>query len=56
MMTHGNSYKVVTTGLHICVKKPWLAESPDGLVEDPSELPGRHHGLLESSAHTQLGC
>ena len=35
MTTHGNSYKVVTTGFHVCVTKPWLAASPDGLVEDP---------------------
>ena len=39
MITHGNSYKVVTTGIHICVSKPWLAASPGGLVEDPSEPP-----------------
>ena len=44
---HGNSYKVVTTGIHVCMQKPWLAASPDGLVEDPSETPDRRHGLLE---------
>ena len=47
MTTHGNSYKVVTTGIHVCVTKPWLAASPDGLVEDPFEPPDRRHGLLE---------
>ena len=47
MTAHGNSYKVVTTGIHVCVRKPWLAASPDGLVEDPSEPPDQHQGLLE---------
>ena len=47
MTIHDNSYKVVTTGIHVCMNKPWLAASPDGLVEDPSEPPERHHGLLE---------
>ena len=45
--THGDSYRVVTTGIHVCMHKPWLAASPDGLVEDPSEPPDRQHGLLE---------
>ena len=45
--THGDSYRVVTTGIHVCMHKPWLAASPDGLVEDPSEQPDRQHGLLE---------
>ena len=44
MTTHGNSYKVVTTGLHICVRK---SASPDGLVEDPSEKSNQHQNLLE---------
>ena len=39
MMTHSNSYKVVTTYIHICVSKPWLAAFPGSLVEDPSEPP-----------------
>ena len=47
MITHGNSYKVVTTGIHICVSKPWLAASPDGLVEDSCKPPEWHHSLLE---------
>ena len=47
MTAHGNSYKVVITGIHVCVSKPWLAASPDGLVEDPSEPPKQHHSLLE---------
>ena len=47
MTTHGNSYKVVTTGIHVCVTKPWLATSPDGVIEDPSEPPDRCYSLLE---------
>ena len=47
MTVHGNCYKVLTTGIHVCMNKPWLAASPDGLVEDPSESPERHHGLFE---------
>ena len=41
MTAHGNSYnyKIMTTGIHVCTSKPWLAVSPDGLVEDPSEQP-----------------
>ena len=39
MTAHGNLYKVVTTFIHVCVSKPWLAASPDGLVEDLSEPP-----------------
>ena len=39
MTTHGNSYKIVTTSIHVCMSKLWLAVSPDGLVEDPSEPP-----------------
>ena len=45
--THGDSYRVVTTGIHVCMHKPWLAALPDGLVEDPLEPPDRQHGLLE---------
>ena len=47
MTVHGNSYKVVTTGIHVCMNKPWLAASPDGLVEDLSEPPEQRHSLLE---------
>ena len=47
MTVHGNSYKVVTTGIHVCMNKPWLAASPDGLVEHLSEPPEQRHGLLE---------
>ena len=46
MTAHGNSYNVVTIGVHVCVNKPWLAALPDSLVEDPSEPPERHHALL----------
>ena len=47
MTAHGNSYKVVITGIHVCMNKPWLAASPDGLVEDPSKPPEQRHDLLE---------
>ena len=47
MTVHVYSYKVITTGIHVCINKPWLAASPDGLVEDPSEPPEQCHGLLE---------
>ena len=33
LATHGNSCKVVTTGIHVYVGKSWLAGSHDGLVE-----------------------
>jgi len=45
--TSGGTYQVDRTGIHICIKHPWLAASPDGLVEDPSELEGRTQGILE---------
>ena len=34
---HGDSYRVVTTGIHVCMHKPWLATSLDIIVQDPSE-------------------
>ena len=40
-------YHVLRTGIHISSKRPWLAASPDGLVEDPTETSGRQHGILE---------
>ena len=55
MTAHGNSYKVVTTGVHVCMNTPWLAALPDSPVEDPSEPPEQHHTLLEIIALIQLG-
>ena len=40
-------YHVLRTGIHISSKLPWLAASPDSLVEDPTETSGRQHGILE---------
>jgi len=33
-----HSITVKTCGLFISLENPWLAASPDGLVEDPSKL------------------
>ena len=44
---HCDSYGVVTTGIHVCMHKPWLVTSPDGIVQDPSETLDRQHSLLE---------
>jgi len=41
------TYQVHRTGVHISTEHPWLAASPDGLVEDPSEVDGRNQGILE---------
>ena len=43
----GESYLVQKTGIHISTINPWLAASPDGVIEDPSEPEGRRHGILE---------
>ena len=45
--TGGDTYHIDRTGIHICTEHPWLAASPDGLVEDPSEVEGRNQGILE---------
>jgi len=45
--TCGETYQVERTGIHISVEHPWLAASPDGLVDDPSEEVGRKQGILE---------
>jgi len=34
-------YFVLHMGIHISSKHPWLAASPDGLVEDPTETGNR---------------
>ena len=44
---HGPAYKVCKTGIHISTTNPWLAASPDGVVEDPTQDEGRHNGILE---------
>jgi len=41
------TYQVHHTGVHISTEHPWLAASPDELVEDPSEVDGRNQGILE---------
>ena len=41
------SYQVSITGIHISTMHPWLAASPDGVVEDPTQAEGRRLGLLE---------
>ena len=38
---YGPSYKVSKTGIHISTTNPWLAASPDGVVEDPTQVEGR---------------
>ena len=43
----GQLYQVKKTGIHISVENPWLAASPDGLIEDPSENDERRYGILE---------
>ena len=43
----GPSYQVSRTGIHISTTHPWLAASPDGVVEDPTQAEGRRFGLLE---------
>jgi len=43
----GPSYTVRKTGIHISTTDPWLAASPDGVVEDPTQTEGRRCGLLE---------
>ena len=43
----GSSYKVSKTGIHISTVDPWLAASPDGVVEDPTQAEGRRNGILE---------
>ena len=35
------------TVIHIRVENPWLAASPDGLIENWSENDHRHYGILE---------
>ena len=47
ILQHGPSYKVCKTGIHISTVNPWLAASPDGIVEDPSQVEGRCNGILE---------
>ena len=44
---YGDSYQVSKTGLFINIEQPWLAATPDGIVEDPSEPTIRRTGLLE---------
>ena len=44
---YGESYKVSKTELFINIEQPWLAATPDGIVEDPSETTTRRNGLLE---------
>jgi len=34
------------TGIHINTTHPWLAASPDGAVEDPTQTETRRYGLL----------
>ena len=43
----GSSYKVSKTGIHISTVDPWLAASPDSVVEDPTQAEGRRNGILE---------
>ena len=45
--THSASCRVFTAGIYVCTQQPWLAASPDGLVEDPSEPSHLQYGLLE---------
>ena len=47
MKQFGPSYTVRKTGIHISTTDPWLAASPDGVVEDPTQTEGRRCGLLE---------
>jgi len=48
--TSGETYQVDRTGIHICTQHPWLAASPNGLVEDSSEVEGRKQGI---NVHTR---
>ena len=48
----GQLYQVKKTGIHISVENPWLAASPDGLIEDPSENDGRRYGILKYNVLT----
>ena len=43
----GQTYHVSRTGIHISTTDPWLAASPDGIIEDPTQAEGRHNGILE---------
>ena len=45
--TSSETYQVDRTGIHICTQHPWLAASPDGLVEDSSEIEGRKQWIFE---------
>ena len=45
--SRGEAYQVDHTVVHISIEHPWLAASPDGLVEHPSEVEGRNQGILE---------
>ena len=40
------TYQVHHTGVHISTEHPWLAASPDGLVEDLYEEEGKNQGIL----------
>ena len=42
---YGDSY--MNYGLFINIEQPWLAATPDGIVEDPSEPTTHRNGLLE---------
>ena len=35
------------TGIHISAINSWLAASPDGIVQDPSQIEGKRTGILE---------
>ena len=44
---HNMDHKVSKTGIHISTTNPWLAAFPDGVVEDPTQVEGRHNGILK---------